>query len=172
VSLWTPGGEHEVPRPDERGSKNGPVGAPGAGVPDGGGHQARPLPVGVDPAMIEAMEQLSPEERAQAETMLAEMVDTQDRIASAPAADVIANHLMGFYELAAIHLSQQPPHFVEATVAIEALAAVLDRLQGRLGDAEATLDQALSQIQLAFVQLKQQMDTPDDGGAVRQGDPG
>ena len=169
MSLWTPGGEHEVPRPTDAPSNDTTADTPGEARHEDRG---RPLPVGVDPAMIEAMEGLSPEERAQAEMMLAEMADTQERIASAPASDVIANHLMGFYELAAIHLSQQPPHFVEATVAIEALAAVLDRLRGRLGDAEATLEQGLQQIQLAFVQLKQQVDPTIDGDPARQGDGG
>jgi hypothetical protein len=61
---------------------------------------------------------------------------------------------MGLYELAAIHLGRETPNFTEATVAIDAMAAVLDRLPGRLGDEEDTLRQALSQLRLAFVSLK------------------
>ncbi len=89
---------------------------------------------------------------------MAEMAEVQQRIAQTPAAEVIANHLMGFYELAAIHLSQEPPHFAEATVAIDALRAVLEALGDRLGDNVGVLNQALSQMQMAFVQLKQQTD--------------
>jgi hypothetical protein len=96
---------------------------------------------------------LTPEEQAQAQAMMAEMAEVQQRIAEAPAADVLANHLMGFYELAAIHLSQQPPNFREAAVAIDGLRLVLEGMVGRLGENEPTLHQALQQIQMAFVEL-------------------
>jgi hypothetical protein len=96
---------------------------------------------------------LTPEEQAQAQAMMAEMAEVQERIAGAPASDVLANHLMGFYELAAIHLSQQPPNFREAAVAIDALRLVVEGMEGRLGENEPTLVQALGQIQMAFVQL-------------------
>jgi len=86
--------------------------------------------------------------------MLAEMAEVQERIAQTPASEVIANHLMGFYELAAIHLSQQPPHFAEAALAIDALHAVLERLGNQFGENGPVLQQALQQVQMAFVQLK------------------
>ena len=41
------------------------------------------------------------------------------------------------------------------------MAAVLDSLAGRLGEAEGTLKDALHQIRLAFVQLGNQEDAPD-----------
>ena len=43
----------------------------------------------------------------------------------------------------------------EATVAIEALRAVVDRLDDAFGENAAVLRQALSQLQLTFVQLKE-----------------
>jgi len=137
LSLWTPGGEHEVPREsDQPGREQRPTG---------------PAPAGLtgDPDF----DDLSPEEQAQAQAMMAEMAEVQQRIAASPASDVLANHLMGFYELAAIHLSQQPPNFREAAVAIDALRLVVEGMAGRLGENEATLHQALQQIQMAFVQL-------------------
>ena len=67
------------------------------------------------------------------------MAAVRDRLAQVPAATVVANHAMGLYELGAIHLSQDPPSFSEATIAIDAMAALIDRLPGRLGDDEATL---------------------------------
>ena len=48
--------------------------------------------------------------------MIAEMAQARAEIASTPAAVVVANHAMGLYELAAIHLSQQPPNLAEAGV--------------------------------------------------------
>lgn len=141
MSLWTPGGEHEVPR-----QQPGRPAAPPASSP----------PPGREPSW----DDLSPEEQAQAEAMMAEMAEVQQRIAAAPAAEVLANHLMGFYELAAIHLSQPAPNFAEAAVAIDALRCVLEGMAGRLGENEATLRQALGQIQMAFVQLKDRTEDP------------
>jgi hypothetical protein len=106
---------------------------------------------------------ISDSERAQAEALAKEMAEVREQLARTPASVVIANHLMGFYELAAIHLSQQPPSFPEATVAIDAMAAVLDRLAGRLGENEQTLRDALSQLQLAYVQLQTRGDAPTPG---------
>ena len=136
MSLWTPDGERPVPRPSEA-------------VPTAD-QAARPSL----PSELEAeLAALGPEERAQAEAMLAEMVESQHRIAQTPAADVVANHLMGFYELGAIHLQQDPPHFAEASVAIDALRLVLDGMGDRLGEHAVVLAQALQQLQMAFVEL-------------------
>lgn len=132
-SLWTPGGEHPV-EPEEVSRTDGAGGIASApGMSDGA---------------------LNPEERQQAEEMAREMAEVQEQIASAPSAVVVANHLMGFYELAAIHLSQQPPNMSEASVAIDALGAVVEKLPGRLGEAEATMRDALHQIRLAYVSVE------------------
>jgi hypothetical protein len=116
----------------------------------------REEPAGPPPPSGEPLgiEDLSPEERAQAEQMMAEMAEVRERIATTPAAEILANHLMGFYELAAIHLSQEPPHFDEAALAIDALRAVLEQVGPRLGDNATVLAGALQQLQMAFVQLK------------------
>jgi len=76
---------------------------------------------------------------------------------------VIANHAMGCYELAAIHLSAQPPKLEEAQLAIDAFAAIREAIRGHLGGDEATLDDALAQIRLAFVQVKASVDGAPDG---------
>ncbi|MBL89075.1 MAG: hypothetical protein CL517_02225 [Actinobacteria bacterium] len=106
--------------------------------------------------------ELSPEEQEQAEALAAEMAAVREQLAAAPAEIVVANHLMGLYELAAIHLSQQPPKMDEASLAIDAMSAVLDSLEGRLGEAEGTLKDALHQIRLAYVQVGNQESTPDE----------
>ena len=119
----------------------------------------------VDPGQEAAsseFSELSPEEQEQAEALAEEMNAVREQLASAPAEIVVANHLMGLYELAAIHLSQQPPKMNEASLAIDAMSAVLDSLVGRLGEAEGTLKDALHQIRLAFVQLGNQEDNPDE----------
>ena len=106
--------------------------------------------------------ELSPEEQEQAEALAAEMAAVREQLAAAPAEIVVANHLMGLYELAAIHLSQQPPKMDEASLAIDAMSAVLDSLEGRLGEAEGTLKDALHQIRLAYVQVGNQESTQDE----------
>jgi hypothetical protein len=86
----------------------------------------------------------------------AELDEARRRLADVPAAQVVANHAMGLFELAAIHLSQQPPDLAEAALAIDAMAAVVDAVGDRLAPNGAVLRDALAQIRLAFVQLKQQ----------------
>ena len=139
MSLWTPDGEHEVPR-DEPGR------GPGPGDADAGRDDEDPLAG------------LSPEEREQAMAMAAEMDAVRQQLASVPASVVVANHAMGLYELAAIHLSAQPPSFPEAQLAIDAMGAIVEQLQGRLGENEPTLQDALGQLRLAYVQLKQRQE--------------
>ena len=58
------------------------------------------------------------------------------------------------YELAAIHLANEPPSLGEAQVAIDAMTALIEGLPGRLGENEPVLREALQQLQLAFVQLR------------------
>ena len=127
----------------------------------GGEHPVEPdAPAGGDLPLG----QMGPEERQQAEEMAREMAAVQEQVASAPAAVVVANHLMGFYELAAIHLSQQPPNMGEASVAIDALGAVVEKLPGRLGVAEATMRDALHQIRLAYVSVEKALRDAADAG--------
>ena len=133
-SLWTPGGEHPV----EPGSDS---------------DETAEVSSSDD---VPGLEELSPEEREQAEALAQEMNAVREQLASAPAAVVVANHLMGLYELAAIHLSQQPPNLSEASLAIDALGAVIEALPNRLGEAETTLRDALHQIRLAYVQIGNQ----------------
>ena len=80
--------------------------------------------------------------------------DARRRIAEAPAQVVVVNHLMGLYELAAIHLSAVPPKLDDASLAIDALAASVDKLGDRLGDDIETMRDALANIQMVYVQMK------------------
>ena len=134
-TLWTPGGE--IPVGDRPGDDQ-PDPAPDAG-PDGAEFD---------------LDSLSPEDRAQAEEYIRQMAEARERLQQTPAAVVVANHAMGLYELAAVHLTSQPPNLAEAAVAIDALGTLTDGMKGRLGEAEATLREGLSQIRMAFVQVK------------------
>ncbi len=76
------------------------------------------------------------------------------RLAEAPAEMVVVNHVMGLYELAAIHLSSEPPDLAGSALAIDAVACLVEGLGDRLGPDVATLRDALGNIRLAFVQIK------------------
>ena len=125
-------------------------------------------PTGLEPEMEDAiaaslpdgitLDDLSPEQLAQAEEAIREMAAVREQVLSAPAGDVIANHAMGLFELGALHLSQQTPNFAEAGLAIDAMAALVDGLGDRLGEAVPTLQEGLQQLRMTFVQLKQQAD--------------
>ena len=90
----------------------------------------------------------------ESEEALAALAETRQRIAEAPANIVVVNHVMGLYELAAIHLSAEPPRLEEAALAIDAVACIVEGLGARLGDEYQTLKDALGNIRLAFVQIK------------------
>lgn len=120
----------------------------------------RPEPGGIDP------DELSPEDRQRLEEIAQEMAEVRQQLLQVPASTVVANHAMGLYELAAIHLSAQPPHMDEARVAIDAMAALVEALQGRLGENEPVLRDALAQLRLTYVQLQQSAATATTDGAV------
>jgi len=127
MSLWTPGGEHTPP----------PSPSPEP--------QSAPEP---------NLEDLSPDERRQLETMQAEMAEVRAQLLAAPASVVVANHAMGIYELAAIHLTAEQPRLAEASLAIDALAVLVEGLEGRLGEAETTLREALAQLRAAYLEVR------------------
>ncbi|MCU0312350.1 MAG: DUF1844 domain-containing protein [Acidimicrobiales bacterium] len=140
MSLWTPDGEVPIerrPRPDPTADAPGPGGDTGAA-----GMVGAP-----------SLEDLSPEERAQAEQMVEQMAEVQRQVLSAPAAQFVVNHVVGLYELGAIHLGQPEPDLESARLAIDAMAALLDATESRLGDDGASLRQALTQMQMVFVQM-------------------
>ena len=124
-SLWTPEGEH-------------PVGdAVGDAVDDR-----------VEPPDDEA----GPTEPD--EEILAQIDEARARVAEVPAELIVTNHAMGLYELAAIHLSGNPPDLTSAALAIDGFGCLVEGLGDRLGPDVATLRDALAQIRLAFVQIK------------------
>lgn len=96
--------------------------------------------------------ELTPEQEEQARLMAAQLAEARAQILAADAADVVANHVMGLYELAAIHLTADKPDLAAARLAIDAVGALVDGLGARLGANRDTLVDALHQIRLAFVQ--------------------
>jgi hypothetical protein len=150
-TLWTPSGEHEVPRPSA-GETGNPDSGPGGGGAGRRAPAARPR-AEASPSTADDLErgdELTPEELAEAQ---AEMDAVREQLLRAPVELVISNHAMGLWELAALHLSQKPPQLPQAQLAIDALSAIVEGLQGRLGEAERTLAEGLAEIRMAFVQI-------------------
>ena len=85
------------------------------------------------------------------------MIDVRRQLAEVPAEVVVANHVMGLYELAAIHLSAAEPDLFSAALAIDSVACLVEGLGDRLGDDAATMRDALGNIRIAFVQIKNQI---------------
>lgn len=102
--------------------------------------------------------ELHDEDIAAAERALDE---ARARLADVPAEVVVVNHVMGLYELAAIHLSASPARLAEAALAIDAVACLVEGLGERLGPEVETLSAALGNIRLAFVQVKGTTETQD-----------
>ena len=84
----------------------------------------------------------------------AAMDEARRRVAEAPAEVVVTNHVMGLYELAAIHLSAEQPDLRSAALAIDAVSCLVDGLGDRLGAEIGTLRDALANMRLAFVEVK------------------
>jgi Domain of unknown function (DUF1844) len=82
-----------------------------------------------------------------------ELQQAQREILDVPAFAIVANHAIGLFQLAAVHLQTAPPSFDDARLAIDAMGALVDGLKGRLGPDEQTLVDALAQIRMAYVQI-------------------
>ncbi len=138
--------------PDSPGTPSRP-GAPGASDSDTG--------VASSPrseADESDLDELGPEEQAELAGRLDEL---RRQLLGTPAEVVVANHAYGLFELAAIHLSQQPPRRDQARLAVDAMAALVEGLAGRLGEAEPSLKDALAQIRLAYVQISESSPAAD-----------
>ena len=134
MSLWTPDGEHEI----DRSSSENPI---------------EDTEEDTNLEDLPGFDELTTEQQEQARAMAAELAAARQRLSQTPAAEVIANHVMGIYELAAIHLSDENPKLNEAQIAIDAMTGIVGSLEGRLGENENVIKDALQQIQMAYVQV-------------------
>ena len=168
MSIWTPSGEHKVPRDSsgqgaegarqhsdgatQGGDAQAPAGDFGAGDFQTAG-AADPLAQmdgshmdGADP------QALDPEVRAELE---AQMAEVRQRILETPVEAMVVQHLIGLFEIAAIHLNAENPDLSSVRLAIDAMDGALGASQGRLGDAEEAMQSMLHQARMAYVQVSQ-----------------
>jgi hypothetical protein len=125
----------------------------------------RPVePSGGEPApAADEQAELSEEELA------ARMEELRDQLSKTPAEVVILNHCYGLFELAALHLSLQPPQLEQSQLAIDALGLIVEGLEGRLGEGEQQVREGLSQLRMAFVQIRSEIEGGGAGGGSAEG---
>lgn len=140
-SLWTPDGERPVGRNEPEPEQPA---ASGANDP----LRAAAAAIGVD------LDTLDEDEKRQLAAELEEMMRVRREVAATPASEMISNHMIRFLDLATIYLEAEPPAFAEAATAIEAYRSVLEGVGDRLGEHRPMLAEALGQVQMIFVQVK------------------
>jgi len=135
-TIWTPSGEY-VPREEPAKEAPGPP-------PPPGGPAAGPPGEGREP---------SPEEIRAA-------LEHAKAVLHTPVIEHIGGHAMALFELAALHLEreaatggQEQPDLGEASLAIDAMAALVEGLGDKLQPYRGQLENALNQLRMAFVQL-------------------
>jgi hypothetical protein len=98
------------------------------------------------------------------------MREVHARLVATPVEDVIANHALGIWQLALVHLGVATPPDAQgnppaanlgaAGLAIDAMATIVDGLGDRLGVHHEVLRDALTQAQMLFVEVSDDR-TPD-----------
>ena len=91
----------------------------------------------------------------------------REQLAATPVADIVANHAIGLWELAVLHLSPpegEVPDLEQAQLAIDAMGALVEALGSRLGRHEEPLREALAQLRLAYVEMSRREGDGDRSG--------
>jgi hypothetical protein len=98
----------------------------------------------------------------------AELRRVRAELARTPVVDLVANHAVGLWQLAVLHLmpdGDEPPSFEEAALAIDALASLVEGLDDRLARHAEPLRDALAQLRVAYVEIQERA-----GGDEPEGD--
>jgi hypothetical protein len=82
------------------------------------------------------------------------------KVLQTPVIEHVGGHAMALFELAALHLEreaatggEEKPDLAEASLAIDAMAALVEGLGDKLEPYKAQLESALNQLRMAYVQL-------------------
>jgi hypothetical protein len=134
-SIWTPSGEYQPAEEPRSPDPDAPDGA--GGTPEGGDT--------VTPEELEALRRL------------------HEQLRATPAVDIVANHVVQLFQLALVYLgagaapddavAAPAADLVQASIVIDTMAAIVDGLGPRLGQHEQTLRDALTQLQLLWVEI-------------------
>lgn len=99
-----------------------------------------------------------PEPELTEEEMRQHVEALRQQLADTPVEGIIAQLCSQLFEVAALHLSMQPPVLPQAQLAIDAMAALVEGLGPRLGPDADPLTDGLTQLRLAFVQIRAAFD--------------
>jgi hypothetical protein len=105
-----------------------------------------------------------PGEEVDEAALAEELHRVRTELAATPVADIIANHAVGLWQLAVLHLTpeeDEAPDLAQASLAIDAMAALVEGLGDRLGTNAEPLRDALSQLRLAYVQVRDRGAAPE-----------
>ncbi len=160
-TLWTPGGERDVPPAEPDPESDAETGSPSTAPAEDAG-QTDPLRAAAEAIGVD-LDSLNDEERAQLAAELDEMMAVRRQVGATPAAEMLANHMMRLFDLATIYLETEPPSFSDAATVIEAFRSMVDGLGERLGEHQTMLTEALGQLQMVFVQVKDANEAENPG---------
>lgn len=108
----------------------------------------------------------SPEETASAREQLERV---RAELAQTPVADIVANHAIGLWQLAVLHMGidseDAEPNLPEAKLAIDSMSSLVEGVVDRLGEHTEPLRQALTNLRLAYVRVSQEAETAGDESA-------
>jgi hypothetical protein len=134
-SLWTPYGEDPVP-PTGSGSPppgGGTGGGPSGGPPDG------PPPDDIDPEQMREM---------------------LTRLAETPVEAIVTQFAVELQEITVLHLglsAERPESLAQASIALDAMGAMVDALGDRLGPNAEPLRQAVAALRLGYVEVSSEV---------------
>jgi hypothetical protein len=138
-SIWTPSGEY---RPNDEPDAPDPAPSPAAAAGSADG----PTEGGeITAEELEALGRL------------------HEQLRATPAIDIIANHVVQLFQLALVYLgagagpadaaAAPTADLVQASIVIDTMASIVDGLGPRLAEHEQTLRDALTQLQLLWVEI-------------------
>lgn len=154
MSLWTPGGEHKIPdaQPEnatqQASTQTANNQASNSQAQNSNASGTQHANTQADTQTQADAQTLDPKTQQELEEQLAAV---RQRVLETPVEIMLAQHLVGLYEIAAIHLSVEDADMTAAKVAIDAMSGMVEAVKGQLGDAAEPVESMLHQIRMAYV---------------------
>lgn len=109
------------------------------------------------------------------EDTAARMAELREQILATPVEDLVANHVIGLWEIAALHLGAAQERGRDsvraAGLVVDAVGALVEGLGDRLGGHSPALREALAQLRLAYVRMAGPTASPQSPAAPGDDEP-